>query len=400
MAEIMEEEAAEAERRLEQEEWRRLHGHGQQAWTTWTSTREGRGEGVKRARVHIRIQGEHGRGVREENYEVPVGDGEHLAYEVRVQPKREAPVGVYVDEAMQDPTARASSSNAAEEEQEDERESRGYVDPVEFSETSVGQMYYREWKAGRVGPRAIDLRFGFGVLGRFASMREDEREVQEREEGETRAIAALADTQLEENEMLEEAEGSADPHCAEGQGQGLLLGGARDDSAGLVEGHAVMMAGGDADAGADSAQGHQLREGEGAATGGRMFTLRPAPPDTVQLDDTQSTAEAGLESACASGEDVDPYYVPEAWRPVLEAWSRDESIGVGTGTGTEAALGSSASAEARDCRPGNDTAHAAVAAAETDDGDGAAAEVSTKRGSSNPANAHNAVQTTLEAWLK
>ena len=149
------------------------------------------GQAVKRARVHIRIQGEHGRVVREENYLVPVRDGEQLAYEVRVQPSTpQSEMGAYAEEALrgqamnegdaQDQggqSAGASSStsplmgNANENEgmldlqiwstqQQTGRQDKGHIDPEEFAATPIGKKFYQEWKAGRVGPQVIGSRFG------------------------------------------------------------------------------------------------------------------------------------------------------------------------------------------------------------------------------------------------
>ena len=189
-AEAVEAEAAEDERRREQERWSAFASTAYSSWEQWTTANQEVEQGVKRARVQVRIQGEYGRIVRDEQYMVALRDGAQLAYQVSVRSVREEleEKGVYVEQAEEHmATEMASSSGEGanprpeagvhpEEQEETNRQNKSHIDVQEFIAAPLGQKFYVEWKTGMVGPQVIGQRFGYGVLGAYASMWEDEKE--------------------------------------------------------------------------------------------------------------------------------------------------------------------------------------------------------------------------------
>ena len=146
--------------------------------------------------------------------------------------------------------------------------------------------------------------FGYGVLGKFAGMVEDEKEQEEKEqerqrnaqEGRRDEGAAAADTQMDrDGPGVGETAGDAQAHC---------------------EGHVEGLA-------------EQRRDGNGEGVPRRTCCLRPPPQDTLVLSDSQSVQEDSFVpmDAATEGGGV-PYEVPPAWNAVLHAW-KDPSLGVG-----------------------------------------------------------------------
>ena len=78
-------------------------------WEAWAAKAGRSGEGVKRARVQVLVQGQGGRIIRQENWLAGLRDGESLAYSVSVKPAE-------VDtDGDCDPTAASSGDVAPEE---------------------------------------------------------------------------------------------------------------------------------------------------------------------------------------------------------------------------------------------------------------------------------------------
>ena len=192
-AETIEAEAAEEERRREQEMWGVFSSASYTSWEQWSLANQDAGPEVKRARVQIRIQGEGGRVVRDEHYMVALRDGEQLAYQVSVRSphvEREDK-GVYVEQAEEHMASEAARSSGqasdpgeeagqvTEEDREQSQTGKDHIDVAEFVASPLGKKFYEEWKAGRAGSQIIGQRFGYGVLGAFASMWEDEKEARE-----------------------------------------------------------------------------------------------------------------------------------------------------------------------------------------------------------------------------
>ena len=84
--ELVEEEAAEMARQEEERQWSLFAASHYRSWEEWAVSADERRGSVKRARVQILVQGLGGRVVKDENWLVPLGDGEQLTYTVKVQP--------------------------------------------------------------------------------------------------------------------------------------------------------------------------------------------------------------------------------------------------------------------------------------------------------------------------
>ena len=136
--------------------------------------------------------------MRDENYMVALRDGEQLLYQVGMRSpimEEEEGMGAYAAEAVssmdnagagsscteppnlqgEDAEGRSGSEGVEEGNQAD----KSHIDAEEFANSPLGQKFYAEWKQGRVSPALIGQRFGYHVLGKFASLLEDEREALE-----------------------------------------------------------------------------------------------------------------------------------------------------------------------------------------------------------------------------
>ena len=145
--------------------------------------------------------------MRDENY--MVRDGEQLVHQVGVRSpivEEDAGMGAYAAEAVSSMDhAGAGSSNAeppnlqdegAEDRpggmEEDNQGDKSHIDAEEFASSPLGQKFYAEWKQGKVSPALIGQRFGYHVLGKFASLLEDEKEALENANADSVAHAVLA----------------------------------------------------------------------------------------------------------------------------------------------------------------------------------------------------------------
>ena len=136
---------------------------------------------------------------------VALRDGEQLAYQVSVRSSQDEAdgMGVYAEQAAGNPETQleqgSSSSNVmgsadgpvdsrgmlpvtGEEgpsvwnsQQNESQQGKDHIDAAEFVQKQVGKKFYTEWKEGRVGPQVIGQRFGYYILGTFASMWENEK---------------------------------------------------------------------------------------------------------------------------------------------------------------------------------------------------------------------------------
>ena len=292
-AEAVEAEAAEDERRREQERWNEFASTAYSSWGQWSVANQDVEPGVKRARVQIRTQGEGGRIVRDEQYMVALRDGEQLAYQVSVRSTNveQGDKGVYAERAeehMASEMARSSSEGAAPHsesvqgaEEQDGRDQQGkdHIDVQEFVASPLGRKFYEEWKTGRVGPQIIGQRFGYGALGAYASMWEDEKEAQERESGCLTTTAGEAEDQGDVEPELPEH--GTDHVEAEGTGETAMDGG-------------PVHEGGD-DSGVPD---HRQRHREG-------FQLKPPPDQPVNVEESQESGGNGSDLVLVAGGHAD-----------------------------------------------------------------------------------------------
>ena len=124
---------------------------------------------------------------------IALRDGEQLAYQVSVRSPfmEKEDKGVYVQQAEehmasteargsgQVTTPDAEASDMVDEGDEVGCQDKDHIDVEEFVASPLGKKFYEEWKEGRVGPQIIGRRFGYGVLGAYASMWENEKEASE-----------------------------------------------------------------------------------------------------------------------------------------------------------------------------------------------------------------------------
>ena len=210
--EMVEDEAAHQQLQMERDEWASLAASSFMTWEQWAAADQPVEPSVKRARVQVRIQGEGGRVVRDEQYLVALRDGEQLVYQVSVRTpvvNEAETLGAYAEEAVEAAAERASSSGdkgtptetdgALMEpcdrplEGDDKDDDKSHIDAEEFVASPLGVKFYREWKHGMVSPAVIGQRFGYHVLGKYASVLEDEKEAAEqRQVGATEAAAGSA----------------------------------------------------------------------------------------------------------------------------------------------------------------------------------------------------------------
>ena len=286
-AEALEAEAAEDERRREQEMWNAAASSSYCTWEQWGIANLDAGPAVKRARVHVQIQGEEGRVVRNESFMVALRDGEKLAYQVSVLKAQEDEQlqGAYVAQLHQGGetgTARGSGSTEGpheadeEQQQDDVPHSMDHVTGPNFAQTDYGRKCYEDWKAGRASSAQIGRRFGFHILGTFASMLEDEKETMEAAQA-PMAPAGVATTAGGGMTTLE----TPSTLMADGGPEGPGVAGG--DDSGSVASHG---------AGQD-----------------RFSRLREPPTKTVVIGDSQGEGEADSQPANVMGEnavDVEP----------------------------------------------------------------------------------------------
>ena len=327
-AEAVETEAAEEERRREQERWRALASTAYSSWEQWSTANQEPGQGVKRARVQIRIQGEDGRIVRDEHYMVALRDGEQLAYQVSVRSVREEPEeqGVYAEQATEHmATEMASSSGegpglrpAAAVGQENQGETalqdKSHIDVPEFIASPLGQKFYEEWKAGRVGPQIIGQRFGYGVLGAYASMWEDEKEALERTSLPTGTGSTM---------------GSGSSNTVVESLENVNTEGGNDNVARQV----VDAEGREGDDQVLPAQRPRRHEG---------FHLRPPPATAFSVDDSQCSGASGSEDVVVSAGPAE-----QVMEPTLHGQPADSGEAASV-TATEASSPGTSVTEGRD----------------------------------------------------
>ena len=298
-AEALEAEAAEDERRREQELWNAAASSSYCTWEQWGFANMDAGPAVKRARVHVQIQGEEGRVVRNESYMVALRDGEQLVYQVSVVKAEEDEQlqGAYVAQLQPDleaGTARGSGSTAgpqesdAEQPQEDVPHSMDHVSGPDFAQTDYGRKCYEDWKAGRASSAQIGKRFGFHILGTFASMLEDEKEVME--EARHRTIEAGRAHAVEQR---------ADCDVVASPGNGLDA--PRPPSASTThEGAGSPGVAGGVDSGS------AVSQGEGHE---RFRRLRQPPAETLVIGDSQGDNAEDLQPVAVMSEsslEMDP----------------------------------------------------------------------------------------------
>ena len=145
----------------------------------------------KKAKVMVQVEGEGGRLVRSEVFNLVVKDGEALTYKIMVQPRDDPEVRRLRRQqaAREGDTDLEPSSNVSEASAEtvpvNERGQALPEPPVvpdeelqKFMKTPEGKEYYQRWLKGDITCKMVRERSGCGLLAKFFGCKTDEEEEQ------------------------------------------------------------------------------------------------------------------------------------------------------------------------------------------------------------------------------
>ena len=172
----------------------------------------------KKARVLVQVEGEGGRVVRSEIFNMVVKDGETLTYKIMVLPKNDPEVRrLRRQQAVREgEVPQASDSNisaaSAETVPVDQCGRTLPLPPVvpneeldAFMKTVEGEEYYRQWLAGKQTCQMVRERSGCGLLAKFF-----QRKVEEEEDQSMIAEALKVEEAAKQAARLEPTEGKAE----------------------------------------------------------------------------------------------------------------------------------------------------------------------------------------------
>ena len=167
----------------------------------------------KKARVMVQVEGEGGRIVRSEVFNLVVNEGEALTYKIMVLPRNDPEVralrrrqAVREGEAGMENESSSGSAASAETVRADERgralppmEAPTNEAMEEFMKTTEGETYYQKWLKGEVTCAMVPERSGAGLLAKFFS-----RKVDEEAEEDMVGAALLAEAAAKNGKDLDE----------------------------------------------------------------------------------------------------------------------------------------------------------------------------------------------------
>ena len=146
----------------------------------------------KKARVRVVVEGEGGRVVRSEVFNMVVRDGESLTYKIMVLPKDDPEV-----QALRQQQEHRQQGHEQGHEQDGEEESsasaetvpvdakgKAIPEPVQvpeqeleaFMKTPEGERYYQKWLRGDITCKMVRMRSGAGLLAKFHGRKVDDEE--------------------------------------------------------------------------------------------------------------------------------------------------------------------------------------------------------------------------------
>ena len=272
------------------------------------------GNAHKRARVMVQVEGEGGRIVRSEIFNMVIKDGEALTYKIMVLPRDDPEVrrlrrqqAARMGEAVEESESEISGASA--ETLPVDHRGRVLPPPPEvpndeldaFMRTEEGKEYYRQWLAGDQTCRMVRERSGCGLLAKFF-----QRKVEEDEEQKILQQALLAEA--EAKKVNQGANGEGDPDCStekpKDENEEKLCGRPRSENDGLqgdheqIQGEALSQgAEGSSTTVADAdGKGQGLQEGRELAQGSRGPYVHH-----VQPGQEHDQGEEGQELAQGSG---------------------------------------------------------------------------------------------------
>ena len=168
----------------------------------------------KKARVMVQVEGEGGRVVRSEVFNLVVNEGEALTYKIMVLPRDDPETrALRRRQAVREGQASAetSSSESAASAETLRTDAKGKVlqpprvlsnaELEEFMQTEEGEQYYQKWLRGHMTCAMVRERSGCGLLAKFFSRKVEEDET---EKMLAAVVQAEADQQAESGEKEHE----------------------------------------------------------------------------------------------------------------------------------------------------------------------------------------------------
>ena len=184
----------------------------------------------KRARVMVQVEGEGGRVVRSEIFNLVVKEGEALTYKIMVLPRDDPEVralrrrqqrreGQPVEETDSGESAASAETVRADEKGKALPAPEALTNEVldDFMKTEEGPQYYRKWLRGELTCAMVRERSGCGLLAKFFG-----RKVEEEEEEKMIAAAIQAEaSQVAAAAAQMDRDKNTNPHGAGQDGQAL-----------------------------------------------------------------------------------------------------------------------------------------------------------------------------------
>ena len=177
----------------------------------------------KKARVKVVVEGEGGRVVRSEVFNLVVKDGESLTYKIMVLPKDDPEVSALrrLQEQRQREQEEGDASNASAEVPVDPQ-GRALPDPVQvpepeleaFMKTPEGELCYQKWLTGEITCKMVRVRSGAGLLAKFCG-----RKVDDEEEAKMMQAVLSAESDLHQSE----SRGSSGDIVAKAEKEGKVV---------------------------------------------------------------------------------------------------------------------------------------------------------------------------------
>ena len=187
--ESLEQRAAENESKLDEQRWALFRAQCLQDEEDdvmrEAMTEDGDVPSRKRAKVRVVVEGEGGRIVRSEVFNLVVNEGESLTYKIMVLPKDDPEVSALrrQQQQRQQDEEGATSDASADTVPVDQH---GHVLPEPapvpepeleaFMQTPEGEKYYKKWLKGDISSKMVRIRLGAGLLAKFHGRKVDEEE--------------------------------------------------------------------------------------------------------------------------------------------------------------------------------------------------------------------------------
>ena len=302
--EEMEQAAADQEAKADEQRWLEFRAHCLQEEEdevmkeALAESEHSAGSAQKSARVMVQVEGEGGRIVRSEIFNMVVKDGESLTYKIMVLPRNDPEVRrLRRQQAARDGETAAESeseiSGASADTMPVDHQGRVLPPPPvipnneldAFMKTVEGKEYYRQWLAGDQTCRMVRERSGCGLLAKFF-----QRKVEEDEEQKMLQEALLAEAEAKKADRNNSVDDTMQEEQSKPENEDKTEACARSGKAGL-EGDSERgppdAALRDAQGSLESAttaegQGQGLHQGRGLDQGSEEPAALPVPREREQ----------------------------------------------------------------------------------------------------------------------